>query len=247
MLNILIPAMGPIDFLREGFVPGPPLAERGRTLLERERREFAALKGHRLVFVVGREVCEKYNLRKSAATMGPNAVEIVALDNETAGAICTCLMAIHLIASDDPLIIANCDLSMDLDYAELVAAFESQGLDAGVLTFEGGDPTRCFVRVRDGFIVEAAEKRQISSEAVVGFYWFRHGSDFIEAAKRAVLKGEEINGRYYISSSLNELILAGKSIGRRLVPVSQLPSSYFLTRHRPPAPPPNSSTADAKP
>ena len=60
--------------------------------------------------------------------------------------------------------------------------------------------------------MEVAEKRPLSKNAIAGFYYYKHGKDFIEAAKRALLKQNNLDGKYYISASINELILAGKKV-----------------------------------
>lgn len=57
-----------------------------------------------------------------------------------------------------------------------------------------------------------AEKRPISKDAVAGFYYYKKGSDFVEAAKKALLKRNSYENRYYISASVNELILSGKKV-----------------------------------
>ena len=61
--------------------------------------------------------------------------------------------------------------------------------------------------------MEVAEKRPLSKRAIAGFYYYRNGHDYVEAAKKALLKRNEVNGIYYLSASINELILAGKRVG----------------------------------
>ena len=61
-------------------------------------------------------------------------------------------------------------------------------------------------------IVETAEKKPISSDAIAGTYYFRRGRDFAEAAKRVILKDARVHDRFFLSSSFNEMILMGKKL-----------------------------------
>ena len=60
----------------------------------------------------------------------------------------------------------------------------------------------------------------------IWFYYFKKGSDFIKAAKNALMKQNNLDGKYYISSSINELILLGKKIGFYDIKKEQYRSFY---------------------
>ena len=62
-------------------------------------------------------------------------------------------------------------------------------------------------------VVEAAEKRPISRLATAGVYWFRHARDFFDAAQTMVLQSSTQKDSYFICPTLNELVLAGRTIG----------------------------------
>jgi len=66
-------------------------------------------------------------------------------------------------------------------------------------------------------VVEAAEKNPISYDAMAGFTWFRRGGDFVTAAQAMLRKDAQVNGNFFISLTLNELILQQKKIG--VVPI----------------------------
>ena len=57
-----------------------------------------------------------------------------------------------------------------------------------------------------------AEKRVISKIASAGFYYFKNKNLFIESCMQTMLDGELINGLFYISSAINQLILKGKKV-----------------------------------
>ena len=71
-----------------------------------------------------------------------------------------------------------------------------------------------------------AEKRPLSKDAIAGFYYYKKGSDFVETAKKALLKQNNLNGCYYISSSINEMILMGKKVGYYDIEKDQYRSFY---------------------
>ncbi len=61
-------------------------------------------------------------------------------------------------------------------------------------------------------VLEAFEKRPMSKNAVAGFYYFKKGRFFVEAAKRTIRKDMSLNGKFFIAPLLNELILQNKKI-----------------------------------
>lgn len=133
---------------------------------------------------------------------------------ETKGAACTALLAEEYINSNAPLLILNGNEYVDVDYSKLVSFFESSELDVGVATFPSVHPRYSYIRLDESNLVtECAEKNPISRNAVIGFYWFRQGSSFIEAAKNMIRKDVTINGKYFITPALNELILKRSRIG----------------------------------
>lgn len=224
MVNILIPAMGKSLFFTESYFPKPMIEIGGDTILEKMIRNFEEVEG-RFIFVFDQKDCSEFHLDASAKILSPDA-KVLVLEHPTGGALCTCLMAIEEVGGEEPLIIANCDQIIDVDYRQVLSYFDEQQADAGVITFESVHPRWSYVKVRDEEVVEVAEKRPLSKEAIAGFYYFRHGSDFIKAAETVVLKENHLDGRYYISSSLNEIILMGKKVARYTIPRKHYHSFY---------------------
>lgn len=137
----------------------------------------------------------------------------VIIRNQTAGALCTCLMAVEYINNNASLIIANSDQIIEVDYTKVIDYFIKINADAGVITFPSIHPRWSYARKSGNDVIEVAEKRPLSKDAIAGFYYFKQGSDFVQAAKKALIKQNNLDGKYYISSSINELILKGKKIG----------------------------------
>lgn len=213
MINILLPAMGNSTFFKDYYFPKLVLEVNGKTILEKVIENFSGIDGRRFVFVLNQSECTKFHIDDSIKVFVKCENSIIMLKNQTGGALCTCLLAVDKINSETPLLIANCDQVIDIDYNMVIKYFSEREVDAGVITFPSIHPRWSYVRMEEENIVEVAEKRPISGHAIAGVYYYRHGSDFVEAAKKAILKKNSFEGKYYISSSLNELILMNKRLG----------------------------------
>ena len=172
----------------------------------------------RNICVLRRDENIKYHTGSIVNLVDPNAV-IVELNGDTSGAACSALLAVDLINNDDPLIITNGDQVLGVDVFSAIADFQNRRLDGGILTFEDLHPRWSFVKCnKDGILIEAAEKRPISKLATAGFYYFKKGKYFVEAAMSMIRKGGAVNGVFYICPVYNELILRQKQIGVYTIP-----------------------------
>lgn len=206
MINVLIPCMGNSLFFKDIIFPKPLIEINGKTMLEHVIENYSSLDDKRFIFVFNEDDCRKYHLDLTVHML-LNDCEVIKLHGETKGALCTCLMSINYINNDEPLIVANCDQVIDVDYNEVLNCFKDNNLDSGIITFENVHPRWSFANFEGERVIETAEKRPISKNAIAGFYYYKHGKYFIDAAKNVLLKQNHLNGKYYISSTINELIL----------------------------------------
>lgn len=165
------------------------------------------------VFLLREEENRRHHTDDVIRLLAPEA-EVVGVPALSSGAACTALHAISHIDREEPLLVFNGDQVLEADVAGIVAGFESDGLDGGVITFDAVHPRWSYVRQgADGLIVEAAEKRPISRLATAGTYWFRRGGDFIDGAMAMIRKDASVDGAFYVCPVYNELILRGLRIG----------------------------------
>jgi hypothetical protein len=61
-------------------------------------------------------------------------------------------------------------------------------------------------------VVEVAEKNPISDIATVGYYYWKHGSDFVKFAEEMIQKDIRVNNEFYVCPVFNQAIEAGKYI-----------------------------------
>lgn len=213
MINVLLPAMGNSTFFKDYYFPKLMLEINGVTVIEKLVGNFKTISDRHFIFVLSESECAKFHIDASARIITEPDSSIITLKNLTQGALCTCLMAIDYINNDDPLVISNVDQIIDVDYRKVIELYNEKGVDAGVITFPSIHPRWSYVRIENGEVIEVAEKNPLSRQAIAGFYYYAHGKDFIKAAESSILKGIALDGKYYISSSLNEMILDGRKIG----------------------------------
>jgi len=214
MINILIPLAGKNQFFLENEYPFPkPLIEfNGKTMIEHIIDNFSSIKKEKqFIFIINEEDCKKYHLDNVLNILTNHTCKIIKLTNDTKGAACSAMMAVEYIDNDTPVIISNADQLFNICLDEVISNFDNS--DAGVITFESIHPRWSYVRLdSENKVTETAEKRPISKSAIAGFYYFQKGKDFISSASKMIKKDANINGLYYISPTLNEMVLESKTI-----------------------------------
>jgi len=166
-----------------------------------------------LIVALKEQEIQKFHLDNIVKLLEPNSV-VVPVASETRGAACTALLSCEYIDNEDELLILNGNELLNENYHDAIKHFKKSNCNAGVVTFSSIHPRYSYVRLNDaGFVTESVEKNPISKHAVVGFYWFKRGKDFVQSAKEMIRKEASVNGVFYISPSLNEMVLDGLKIG----------------------------------
>ena len=222
-MNLLVPMAGADGaFARRGHSHGKALAEiGGKALIEHVWDYLKAIRISSVSFVIRRRDSDQHRLGHVLKLMVPDS-SIILAEGETAGAACTALLAIEKIDNNDELVIANGDQVILRDLNGVIDGFRDRGLDAGVVVFDDIHPRWSFVRLDgDQMVIEAAEKKPISRMATAGFYSFRRGCDFVDGARRMILKDSHVDGRFFVCPVLNELVLRHMAIGIHQIPREQ--------------------------
>jgi len=229
MINILVPIAGKsIFFENSQYVFPKPLIEiDGVPMIEHVIANLNTIQSpKKFTFVLSNSDCSRFHLDSVVQLLAPGC-EIVRLDGETKGAVCSALMAIEQVNHPQELVIVNADQIIHSELDTILEDFRKQALDAGVLCFDSVHPRWSFVRVdEEGQILEAAEKRPLSRHAIAGFYYFRSGEDFVRAAMNSIRKDANVNGTYYIAPVLNELVLENKRLGMLEIPKQSYDTFY---------------------
>lgn len=164
------------------------------------------------IYVVQKTHRIEYNLDILLNLITPGC-EIVEVDGLTEGAACTALMASEFIDNDRPLFFSNSDQFVEWESADFMYKMQETNSDGGIVTFESTHPKWSFVRLNsDGLVSEVAEKKPISNNATVGFYYWKRGSDFVKYAKQMIDKNIRVNNEFYVCPVFNQAILDNKKI-----------------------------------
>jgi hypothetical protein len=188
-----------------------------KTLLEYSQEIFTTLdEPKKIIYVVPKSKLDNLGLKTIIGIISNGEGEIVPLAGMTKGAVCSALMAIDKIDLEQELIIASADHYINDDLQEIVDDFRNKNSDAGVLCFESVHPKWSFVKINsENRVIQASEKIAISRNAIAGLYYFKKGQYFVDAAKNLIRKDNCIDGNFYLSACLNELVLMGKIISHR--------------------------------
>lgn len=233
-MNILIPMAGAGSrFEKAGYTFPKPLIEvHGKPMIQKVV-ENLNLDG-RHIFLVQREHYEKYALNYLLPLIAPGC-EIIQVDGVTEGAACTTLLAKQFIDNDEPLVTANSDQFIEFLFDNWYDAFS---YDGGMLTFESTHPKWSYAKVNESELVtEVAEKKPISTNATVGVYYWKKGSDYVKYAEQMIEKNIRVKDEFYVCPVFNEAIADGKHI--KIVPIKKMwglgtPEDlrYFLTHYK---------------
>ena len=211
-LNVLIPMAGAGSrFQQAGYTFPKPLIEvNGKPMIQVvvENLNIEA----NFIYVVQKLHREKYNLDTLLNLLTPNC-SIVEVDGITEGAACTALLAKELVNNDSPLFFANSDQFVEWDSNEFMYKMQETDADGGIVTFNATHPKWSFAKIDDnGLVTEVAEKNPISDIATVGYYFWKHGSDFVKYAESMIEKNIRVNNEFYVCPVFNEAIKDGKKI-----------------------------------
>ena len=201
------------NFAEKGYMyPKYLLDYKGKPIVQHVVESLKPLNAD-LSFVILKEDDDKAFIASTLQILAPEA-HVYKVNKLTKGAVCSALFAIDSINNDDELLIINGDQLLTQGLGESIADFRAKAYEGGIVVFRSVLPRWSFVALDEQELVcETSEKRPISDIATAGCYYFRHGSDFVNAAFNIIRKDVNYNGKYYVCSTYNELILSQKKIG----------------------------------
>lgn len=143
----------------------------------------------------------------------------ITVDHLTEGQACTCLLAKDRIDNGEELLIAGCDNGMVFD-AEKFAG-EKKKADCLVFTYRhneavldrpdayGWMKTDAGGNITGTSIKKAISDTPMEDHAVVATFWFRHGSDFVQAAEKMIAENDRVNGEFYADQAVKHILDLG--------------------------------------
>lgn len=147
--------------------------------------------------------------------------KFITVDYLTGGQAETCLLAKSLVNNSEHLLIGACDNGMDIN----VERFHQlqQTADAVIFTFRhnpavlAGPEAYGWLRTAGDTVTGVSIKKPVSQQpmkdhAIVGTFWFRSGSEFVEAAEKMIARGERINNEFYVDQVFRNMLERGKNL-----------------------------------
>ena len=211
-LNVLIPMAGAGSrFEKAGYTFPKPLIEvNGKPMIQVVVENLNIDANY--IYVVQKSHRQKYNLDTLLNLITPDC-KIVEVDGITEGAACTALLAKDYIDNENPLFFANSDQFVEWESNDFMYKMQETNTDGGIVTFKATHPKWSFAKIDDnGFVTEVAEKNPISDIATVGYYFWKHGSDFVKYAEEMIEKNIRVNNEFYVCPVFNQAIEDGKKI-----------------------------------
>jgi HAD superfamily hydrolase (TIGR01509 family) len=219
-LNVLIPMAGAGSrFEQAGYTfPKPLIDVKGKPMIQVVVENLNIKANY--IYIVQKSHREKYNLDTLLNLITPGC-KIVEVEGVTEGAAVTALMAKEYINNNAPLFFANSDQFVEWDSNEFMYKMNETDADGGIVTFEATHPKWSFAKVdENGLVTEVAEKNPISNIATVGYYYWKHGSDFVKYAEQMINKNIRVNNEFYVCPVFNQAIEDCKRI--RTFNISQM-------------------------
>ena len=213
--NVVIPMAGfGSRFAKAGYkMPKPFIDVRGKPMIQVvvENLGFST-HNTRFIFIVRKEHIELYQASYLLNLIAPGCV-IITTDTVTEGSACSILLAKEYINNDEHLFIANSDQFVEWNCNEFMYSMINDNIDGGIVTFEADSLKWSYAKLDDnGFVSEVAEKTRISNHATVGFYYWKHGYDYVKNAEQMIAKDIRVNNEFYTCPVYNEAIADGKKI-----------------------------------
>lgn len=208
MINVVIPMAGRGQrFIESGYDKPKPLIDVcGEPMIKRVIDSLTLKNDEcRFIFIALQEHLEQ-GLQEYLDGRGI----VIPLNHVTEGAACTTLMAMKYINDDTPLVIANCDQYLEWDFDDFIS--KSSQYDGSLAVFNSTNPHHSYALVRNGLVVEVAEKVVISDKACAGIYYCSTGKDYIYSVVQMIAKNIRTNNEFYVAPTYNEMLLEGKRL-----------------------------------
>jgi len=167
---------------------------------------------YELIFIILKEHEEQYHVSEQLCALYGD-VHVKILGALTEGAACTVLSVKDQINTDEDLLIYLADLIFECDLKREIENVISSGIKGLIPVFQSNKEKYSYVAIDDNDIAqEVAEKKVISTNATSGFYYFKHGKDFVWAAEEMIKKDLRVRNLFFVAPVYQQLIERGDPI-----------------------------------
>lgn len=209
-------------FKQEGYnLPKPFIPILGSPMFVTSVRSFPAARKY--VFLCLESFLTQYPFEREVQKYFPQSA-IISILQVTEGQASTCLLAKDQLLAEEDLLISSIDYQVVYDRAHWEKLVQDESISVIIWTFRIGsiskkDPKAfAYCRIdKEGFVQEIVEKQTISDTpgndpAVVGTFYYRNCKDFTWGAENMISQNIRVNNEFYVGTSINQLIKAGKKV-----------------------------------
>jgi len=196
--------------------PKPLISVNGKTLIE-HTVESLGIDGE-YIFITRKYENSKYNdnLSSILKKLFPNSIEIM-LEKNQLGAADAALYAKEYINNDEELIITNCDQRLEWKAENFIKFIKDTNCDGAVVLFKSNEDKNSYAKLSGSRVIEIAEKKVISENALFGVHYWKKGSDFVWTAEKLLVEYKEKNLKEcYIAETYAYLLEQKEILGYHL-------------------------------
>lgn len=209
-------------YIRAGYREAKPLIPvDGRPMIERVVDCFP--RHAKFLFAVNRTHAETTDVLRTLEGLGRDHQTVV-IEPHKDGPVRTVLDVRDHLPKDEPVCLNYCDFGVDWDFDAFERWLEQGDFQGAMTAYRGFHPHNlgptlyAFMRTSGDQVLEIREKHAFTDDkmneyASSGLYWFRRGADLIRFSEQLVAGGERVNGEFYVSMVMQELIESGGSCG----------------------------------
>jgi len=216
-INILIPMAGRgARFLDKGFTtPKPFILINGKPMIRHVLEAFNVSKYKPCyIFVVREEYLSDATCVEHLENLKKDFDIKICVDKWIEGPAASAIAAHRHINNETPLLMSQCDEAISISIDDMMDDVVARSLDGILPVFQADGDRWGYVKTdADGLAVETAEKRQISRNATVGWFFFTKGKDFVSSILDVFAENNRVNNEFYVCPCYNHLIKENKRIG----------------------------------
>jgi len=219
-MKIIIPMAGNGSrFAEKGFVdPKPFISVQGKPMIQRVVHSLN-MAGTEHIFLAKKEHIERYDFKAIFPYLDH---KVVPIEKTTQGAALTVLQTEHLFEQDEDILIVNSDQLFTYNNRTINEVRESD-VAGCIWCFEGSGNNWSYAKLDDnGFVIQVAEKKQISNLATGGMYYWRSFRRFKECVMKMIEANDRTNNEFYVAPTYNYLSADEKVIVKMLDGIDQL-------------------------
>ena len=198
-------------FIEKGYSQPKYLIEvKKKTLLEWSVNSLPLNLSTKIIFVILKSHNDKFNVVKLIKKIyGHLNLNFCIIENVTKGQLETTLKCWNNINKTEKLLIFNIDTKFNSESLEHNLKKNCDGL---VGTFNSSQDRFSYAKIKNNFVIETAEKKVISNNALSGLYMFSDPYLFYQVGNDYIYQKKTIKNEYYIAPIYNDLIKMKKKI-----------------------------------